>query len=67
MVGTCPACGSEIGLGQATGLGSRATCQSCGAYLEIISLEPLELDRAIDQPDGQLQYDYQLEENATQC
>jgi len=66
MVGTCPACGGEIGLGQATGLGSRATCPGCGAYLEIIGLEPLELDWAFDQPEGQLQYDYLLEENATQ-
>lgn len=66
MVGTCPACAEEIGLGPAIGLGSRATCPGCGAYLEIIALEPIVLDWAFDPPEGQLQYDYQVEENVQQ-
>jgi lysine biosynthesis protein LysW len=59
-VGWCPECGSEIGLGPSAELAARVTCPSCGAYLEIISLSPVELDWAFDQPVGQMQYDYDL-------
>lgn len=57
IVGTCPSCGSEMGLGEAPGLGARTSCQSCGAYLEVIGLTPTVLDWAFDLPEGQLEYD----------
>lgn len=63
IAGTCPACGEEIVLGQAPGLGNRVTCTACGAYLEIIGLSPTQLDWAFDLPEGQLEYDYQSQQD----
>ncbi len=45
-VATCPDCGNEINLGAKPKEGQPVTCPECGADLEIISLEPLELDWA---------------------
>lgn len=43
---SCPDCGRTINLGTQPQEGKRATCLKCGAYLEIISLEPLEVNWA---------------------
>lgn len=64
IVGTCPSCGSDIGLGEAPGLGARHSCAGCGAYLEVIGLSPTVLDWAFDMPEGKLEYDYQIGETA---
>jgi lysine biosynthesis protein LysW len=66
IVGTCPSCGSETRLGEAPGLGTRTSCVACGAYLEVIGLSPTVLDWAFDQPEGELEYDYQIGESADQ-
>jgi lysine biosynthesis protein LysW len=58
--GRCPECGSEIGLGPSAELSARVVCGGCGAYLEVISLSPVELDWAFDQPVSHMQYDYDL-------
>jgi hypothetical protein len=42
----CPDCGWIIGLEPRLREGQRFTCSNCGAFLEIINLEPPELDWA---------------------
>jgi len=45
---TCPGCKRSINLDPRPREGQRFTCPSCGDYLVIINLEPLELDWAFD-------------------
>ena len=45
-VADCPDCGERISLGPRPRAGWQITCSECGAILEIISLQPLELDWA---------------------
>lgn len=45
-VASCLDCGEAISLGPQPREGQRLTCANCGAFLEIISLEPPELDWA---------------------
>jgi alpha-aminoadipate carrier protein LysW len=40
----CLDCGHEINLDAGTWLGQLIRCQDCGAELEIINVDPLELD-----------------------
>jgi lysine biosynthesis protein LysW len=49
--GFCPECDAEVGLGNAPKLGQRVTCHSCGAFLEIIEMSPIELDWANEDDD----------------
>jgi lysine biosynthesis protein LysW len=46
----CPDCDGQISLSQAR-LGQKLICPYCETQLEVISVEPLELDWAIDWPD----------------
>jgi alpha-aminoadipate carrier protein LysW len=45
----CPQCGFEINLGSQPKLGKLVTCKECGAELEVVWLDPLELDWPIDE------------------
>ncbi len=47
---TCPDCDAQLGLSHPR-LGQKLLCPYCDTQLEVISLEPLELDWAIDWPD----------------
>jgi lysine biosynthesis protein LysW len=40
----CPECDTEIQMSKNIREGSSITCKSCGAYLQVISLYPFELD-----------------------
>jgi alpha-aminoadipate carrier protein LysW len=40
----CIACGTEIRLRQSPKMGMLVTCGDCGAELEVVWLDPLELD-----------------------
>ncbi len=42
----CPNCGRTVSLGAQVEEGQRGTCLQCGAYLEIVGLEPAEIDWA---------------------
>jgi DNA-directed RNA polymerase subunit RPC12/RpoP len=42
----CPDCGRMVNVGSQPREGLQFTCPNCGARLEIINLEPLELDWA---------------------
>ncbi|MBC8249751.1 MAG: lysine biosynthesis protein LysW [Anaerolineales bacterium] len=43
----CPECESTIVLSKGVKLGAHIDCPECGAMLEVISLNPLELDYAL--------------------
>jgi lysine biosynthesis protein LysW len=45
----CPDCEQEIDLGARPREGQEVTCPNCGIYLEVISLDPLELDWAVSE------------------
>lgn len=49
----CPDCDEEIRLGPTPKIGQRVTCPDCGAELEVIEVDPLELDWAYDGPEGE--------------
>ena len=40
----CPECDTQIQLSSSTREGDQVTCNSCGAYLKVTKLQPLELD-----------------------
>jgi len=40
----CPQCGFEISVGSQPRIGQQVTCTSCNSELEVVWLDPLELD-----------------------
>jgi alpha-aminoadipate carrier protein LysW len=40
----CPQCGSEVSVGSQPRIGKLVECKNCGAELEVVWLDPLELD-----------------------
>ena len=48
---TCPYCVTEITMGRPR-KGARKTCPSCGAALEVSSVDPLQVDLAYDDYDA---------------
>jgi lysine biosynthesis protein LysW len=59
--GYCPDCDSDIKLGNDPRKGQKVTCPSCGAYLEVVGLSPIELDWALDD-DEEYEMDYEGDE-----
>lgn len=57
----CPECHTVVTVDAASGLGQRAECPACHADLEVVSLQPLELDWRFEEP---LPRAGQLEETA---
>lgn len=57
MTGTCPACGAQVAVPQAETPGTRLTCAACGALLEVLAPQPLQLDWAFDPPVGRAEPD----------
>ena len=45
-VAICPSCGEDIKIQDNPKLGQRLLCQHCDAELEVIELDPVELDWA---------------------
>ncbi|GIV77857.1 hypothetical protein FKZ61_001635 [Litorilinea aerophila] len=45
----CIECDEEIELGTRVRLGLQVTCENCGAELEVVSVNPLELDWAYEE------------------
>lgn len=56
-VAPCPGCGRPVNLGSRPRVGQRLACPNCGDYLEIINMEPLELDWAFDDFEPDLEPD----------
>lgn len=46
----CRSCGERIGLRKPPALGQRLSCPRCGTRLEVIGVNPVELDWAFDAP-----------------
>jgi alpha-aminoadipate carrier protein LysW len=45
----CPACSARINLGSNPRIGQRVKCASCYAELEVVWLDPIELDWPYDE------------------
>lgn len=48
-VATCAECDEEIEVSDRARVGQRVVCSNCGAQLEVVSSNPLELDPAYDE------------------
>ena len=48
VLGQCPSCMSRIHLGRSPRLGQRVTCSGCKEKLEVVWLNPIELDWPMD-------------------
>lgn len=53
----CPACGSKIEVGAKPRLGQKVLCSDCDAELEVVWLDPVELDWPYDEDDDYGDYD----------
>lgn len=45
----CPQCGNDVAVGTQPKIGKLVVCKECGAELEIVWLDPLELDWPLDE------------------
>ncbi|MBN2556245.1 MAG: hypothetical protein JXA97_09945 [Anaerolineales bacterium] len=59
----CPECEGKIRLSASPSKGDNVTCPACGAYLQVVSTSPIELDWAFDDDDEEEfeeeEYDYE--------
>jgi lysine biosynthesis protein LysW len=60
--GICPSCGVEIELGFHPKTSQRVDCHTCDAVLEIVWLEPVELDWFYDELDDEYDDEAEFEE-----
>lgn len=61
-VAICPSCGDDIKLPSHLKIGQKVTCPSCDADLEVIDLNPVELDWAYDEEDWDEEWEEEWEE-----
>ncbi|MEW6716910.1 MAG: lysine biosynthesis protein LysW [Chloroflexota bacterium] len=47
----CPSCGEHVVFHSKPKMGQRSRCTSCDAVLEVVWLDPVELDWPIDEED----------------
>ncbi|HEV8483022.1 MAG TPA: lysine biosynthesis protein LysW [Blastocatellia bacterium] len=47
--GTCPECDSEVQVDEETDKGDVVECPDCGTALEVVGLDPIELDVATEE------------------
>jgi alpha-aminoadipate carrier protein LysW len=40
----CPDCGNSVNVGSQPRVGKQVVCETCGAELEVVWLDPIELD-----------------------
>ena len=57
MNGKCPNCGSNVPLPEEKNIGDYVFCPECNTELEIINLNPIELDWPLDAHDDDEVYD----------
>jgi alpha-aminoadipate carrier protein LysW len=66
QVSDCPSCGNSVNVGAKPRMGQLVTCRSCKTELEVVWLEPVELDWPyVDElyDDGDEDYDYDDEDD----
>ena len=49
--GTCPECEADVQVGEDVDKGDVVDCSDCGASLEVVGLDPIELDVAMEEED----------------
>jgi lysine biosynthesis protein LysW len=49
----CPSCGNKVPLGPKPKMGQRVKCSACYTELEVVWLEPVELDWPYDDDDDE--------------
>jgi alpha-aminoadipate carrier protein LysW len=47
--GTCPECDAEVQVDEDTDKGDTVECSDCGTQLEVVGLDPIELDVAVEE------------------
>ena len=64
-IAECPSCGTLIEIGQKPKMGQQVTCTACDTVLEVVWLDPLELDWVYDDEDEEYfdEGDYELEDS----
>jgi len=61
-VAICPSCGEDVKLSGRPRIGQKMTCPHCDAWLEVIEMDPVELDWAYDE-DEDWDYDWEDDED----
>lgn len=61
-VGFCPECDSDINFMNEAQMGQKVTCSTCGAYLKVIGLSPIELDWVYDIDEDYYDEDEELDD-----
>ncbi len=56
--GTCPECEADVHVDTDTDKGDTITCEECGTELEVVGLDPVELDIAEDDVDEDEEEDF---------
>jgi lysine biosynthesis protein LysW len=51
MVADCVSCGAQIKVGNKPALGQQFRCPNCGDTMEVVWLDPVELDWPVDDED----------------
>lgn len=58
LVADCPECAAPVRFERMPKMGQILACNACGTHLEVIDLEPIELDWPIDSFEDDDDYDY---------
>jgi lysine biosynthesis protein LysW len=53
----CPSCGEKVKVADNAKIGNMVTCNGCGDILEVVWLDPVELDWPVDDDDDDDDYD----------
>jgi lysine biosynthesis protein LysW len=56
----CASCGAQVSVKGTPKIGMHVTCKSCDTELEVVWLDPLELDWPMDEFEGELEDDVDL-------
>ena len=56
-IGTCPDCEAEVHVDTDADKGHNVTCDECGTSLEVVGLDPVELDIVDDDADDEEEED----------
>jgi alpha-aminoadipate carrier protein LysW len=54
----CPMCGADVKVGTKPTMGQLVTCHNCAAELEVVWLEPVELDWPMDEYELETEGEY---------
>jgi len=57
----CPQCGNNVQVGSQPTIGKLVKCKECGSELEVVWLDPVELDWPLDEEEMEDYYEYEEE------